>query len=81
MVFTEFNIEQFWGPSEYAENDYVGVPVTDEQIAASVERELGYKLPNSLRRALRCSSADWKKMRCLKTVPNQALYSPPLLAA
>jgi len=45
-VFGDFDIEQFWEPSEYAEMVYVGAPLTDEQVAA-VERELGYQLPTS----------------------------------
>lgn len=45
-VFTDFDIEQFWEPSEYAMKEYVGAPLTDVAVAA-VERELGYKLPAS----------------------------------
>jgi SMI1-KNR4 cell-wall len=44
--FAEFDVGQFWEPSEYAEKEYVGAPLTDEVVAA-VERELGYKLPAS----------------------------------
>jgi cell wall assembly regulator SMI1 len=42
--FADFEVEQFWEPSEYAEKEYVGVPLTDEAVAA-VERKLGFKLP------------------------------------
>jgi hypothetical protein len=45
-IFADFDIEQFWKPSEYAEKKYVGAALTDEQVAA-VERKLGYKLPAS----------------------------------
>lgn len=45
-VFGDFEVGEFWQPSEYAEREYVGAPLTDEQVAA-VERELGYKLPRS----------------------------------
>jgi hypothetical protein len=41
-VFADFDLEQFWEPSEYALKEYVGAPLTDEAVAA-VERELGYK--------------------------------------
>jgi hypothetical protein len=44
--FTDFDIEQFWEPSEYATKKYVGATLTDEVVAA-VERKLGYKLPAS----------------------------------
>lgn len=44
--FADFDVERFWKPSEYAEKEYVGGPLTDE-VVATVERELGYKLPAS----------------------------------
>jgi hypothetical protein len=44
--FADFDLEQFWEPSEYAQKTYVGDPLTDEVVVA-VERELGYKLPAS----------------------------------
>jgi hypothetical protein len=44
--FADFDVDQFWEPSEYAEKQYVDAPPTDEVVAA-VERELGYKLPAS----------------------------------
>jgi hypothetical protein len=43
-VYGDFDLEQFWEPSEYAEQEYVGAPFTDEHVAA-LERELGYTLP------------------------------------
>ena len=46
IVWGDFDTEQFWEQSDYADKKYVGAPVTDEQVAA-VERELGYKLPRS----------------------------------
>lgn len=45
-VFGDFEVAQFWEQSEYAEQEYVDVPLTDERVA-EVERELGYKLPKS----------------------------------
>ena len=45
-VFADFDLEQFWKPSEYAEREYIGVSLTDEAVAG-VEGELGYKLPAS----------------------------------
>jgi hypothetical protein len=44
--FADFDVAGFWEPSEYALRQYVGAPLTAEVIAA-VERELGYKLPES----------------------------------
>ena len=45
-IFADFDVEQFWEPSEYALTEYVGESLTDE-IVANVEGELGYKLPAS----------------------------------
>lgn len=44
--FADFDIADFWEPSEYALKNYVGAPLTDVVVAA-VEKELGYKLPAS----------------------------------
>jgi hypothetical protein len=46
QFFRNFDLGQFWKSSEYATKEYVGAPVTDEEVAA-VERQLGYKLPAS----------------------------------
>ena len=43
-VFADFDVEQFWEPSEYALQHYVGASPTDE-VVLRVERQLGYKLP------------------------------------
>ncbi len=45
-VFADFNVLEFWEPSDYALKEYVGAPLTDAVVTA-VERELGYKLPAS----------------------------------
>lgn len=45
-IFGGFDPQQFWEQSDYAQEEYVGDPFTDEDVA-SVERELGYKLPKS----------------------------------
>ena len=51
QYFADFDVEQFWKPSEYAEKEYVGTPLTDEVVAA-VERECrGLQAPGFLRQA------------------------------
>ena len=45
-MFDGFDFTNFWEDSEYALEEYVSEPPSDEQIA-SVEQELGYKLPAS----------------------------------
>jgi hypothetical protein len=44
--FGDLDVSAFWDQSEYAEREYVGDPLTDEDVA-SVERELGYTLPRA----------------------------------
>jgi hypothetical protein len=46
IIFGDFDVEQFWEPSEYAEAEYIGPLLTAEAVA-NAERELGYKLPAS----------------------------------
>lgn len=45
-VFGDFDITDFWKPSKWAWEQYVGSPIDDVTIRA-VERDLGYKLPAS----------------------------------
>jgi hypothetical protein len=42
----QVDIGDFWEDSDYAREEYVDAPLTDEALAA-VERELGYKLPRA----------------------------------
>ena len=44
--FENFDFTDFWGDDEYAMNEYIGAPPTEEMIEET-ERELGYKLPES----------------------------------
>lgn len=46
MPFEGFDFTDFWEDSEYAREAYINAPPTEELIA-SVEEELGYKLPES----------------------------------
>lgn len=45
-MFDDFDLRDFWEPSDYADKEYVDNPLTSEKVAL-VERELGYKLPAS----------------------------------
>lgn len=45
-ILSDLLLQEFWENSEYAWNEYVGRPVTDE-IIASVEQALGYRLPRA----------------------------------
>ena len=44
--FENFDFTDFWDDDEYAMNEYIGAPPTEEMIEET-ERELGYKLPES----------------------------------
>lgn len=44
--FKKSDMKNFWDDDEYALKEYVSKPLTD-QLIASVEKELGYKLPAS----------------------------------
>ena len=45
-MFENVDLEDFWNDSEYAMKEYVSENVTEEMIQ-DVEKELGYKLPES----------------------------------
>ena len=44
--FENFDFTDFWDDDEYAMNEYIGAPPTEEMIEET-ECELGYKLPES----------------------------------
>ena len=44
--FENFNWDNFWEDSDYATEEYVGKKPTDEEVS-DIEKELGYKLPQS----------------------------------
>ena len=43
---SEFDVQEFWEPSDYAEETRVDVPLTDD-LVSSIETELGHKLPTA----------------------------------
>lgn len=46
MVFKSFDFTGFWNDCEYAKEEYIDKPPSDELIL-EIEQELGYKLPES----------------------------------
>jgi len=46
LVFGDFGVTDFWDNGDYARENYVGEPLTDE-LLASIEEELGYRLPRT----------------------------------
>ncbi|MFZ1105279.1 MAG: SMI1/KNR4 family protein [Hyphomicrobiaceae bacterium] len=65
-VFGDFDVSEFWKPSEYALREYVGVPPSDAVIAA-VERELGYKLPTSYIELMRVQNGGFPRRTAHRT--------------
>lgn len=45
-MFENIDLEEFWDDSEYAIKEYLSEDVTEE-VLQSIEKELGYKLPES----------------------------------
>ncbi|MDO4433466.1 MAG: SMI1/KNR4 family protein [Alysiella sp.] len=44
-IFADFDFENFWDNNEYAQENYISEPLTDEMLSY-VENELGFKLPS-----------------------------------
>lgn len=44
LIYGDFDVSDFWRESDYARDNYIGEPLTDA-LLASIEAELGYKLP------------------------------------
>lgn len=65
-VFADFDAAEFWEPSEYALEEYVGGPPADE-IVAGVERELGYRLPASYVELMRFQNGGLPRRTCHRT--------------
>jgi hypothetical protein len=45
-VFDDFDLSDFWEDSDYARQNYVESPITQE-LVRSIERELGFRLPSA----------------------------------
>jgi len=61
--FENFDFTDFWDDDEYAMNEYIGAPPTEEMIEET-ERELGYKLPRILYLADEAAER-WNTFQCL----------------
>lgn len=59
-VFGDFDISAFWDQCEYAEREYVGDLLTDENVV-SVERKLGYVLPKAYIELMKCQNGGMPK--------------------
>jgi len=66
VVFGDFDLTDFWDNSEYAIGSYVGEPLTDE-LVASIEDELGYKLPKSYIELMKCQNGGTPQLTSHRT--------------
>lgn len=64
--FADFNFSDFWDNSDYARAEYVSEPPTTELIA-SVEAELGYRLPDSYIAMMTLQNGGIPKKNCYPT--------------
>ncbi|MHC4176130.1 MAG: SMI1/KNR4 family protein, partial [Planctomycetota bacterium] len=65
-VFDDFDLSDFWEDSEYARESYVGSPPSDELIA-SIETELGVRLPASYVELMKMQNGGIPRNRCFPT--------------
>ncbi|WP_433945064.1 SMI1/KNR4 family protein [Paenibacillus sp. SN-8-1] len=66
VPFSGMSLSDFWEDSYYAREEYVNDPPTDELIA-SIEEELGYKLPASYIALMRQQNGGAPKNTCFPT--------------
>ncbi|NTU24072.1 SMI1/KNR4 family protein [Brevibacillus sp. HB1.2] len=66
VPFSNMSLEDFWDDSEYAKKSYLSEPPTDELIA-SIEEELGYKLPASYLALMNQQNGGIPKNTCFPT--------------
>ncbi|UIO42500.1 SMI1/KNR4 family protein [Brevibacillus brevis] len=66
VPFSNMSLEDFWDDSEYAKKAYQSDPPTDELIA-SIEEELGYKLPASYLALMKQQNGGIPKNTCFPT--------------
>ncbi|MBP5269168.1 MAG: SMI1/KNR4 family protein [Ruminococcus sp.] len=65
-MFENFDFSDFWRDSEYALDEYVGESPTDEYIE-SIEKELGYKLPESYKYLIKQHNGGMPKNTAFRT--------------
>lgn len=66
IVFGDFDVSDFWDNCDYAQKEYVGEELTDE-LAASIESELGYKLPAAYIELMKFQNGGMPKLTDHKT--------------
>jgi hypothetical protein len=67
ILFGDFDALDFWEASEYADREYVE-PEPDAALIASVEAELGYRLPQSYVDLARLQNGGIPTRKCFRVV-------------
>lgn len=71
QFFKDFDFNGFWNESSYSERDYIeGFP--DDEMIASVEQELGYKLPASYIELMRIQNGGLVDRSCFPTIEDNS---------
>lgn len=65
-MFEDFDLDDFWEPSDYALREYVGDAVTDNMVEG-IERELGCRLPPSYIALMRLQNGGLPRRRNHRT--------------
>ncbi|UWX59278.1 SMI1/KNR4 family protein [Chryseobacterium oranimense] len=66
QFFKDFDFTGFWNESSYSVRDYIE-PFPDDELIASVEEELGYKLPASYIELMRKQNGGLVEKSCFPT--------------
>jgi len=65
-IFADFDWDEFWSDEDYSREEYIEKPLTKQAIA-SVEKELGYKLPVSYIELLSTQNGGLVSKTCFPT--------------
>jgi hypothetical protein len=65
-IFADFDLTAFWERSDYAERELIE-PFPDDELIASIERELGYRLPQSYVELMRTQNGGLPVRTCHRT--------------
>lgn len=66
QFFKDFDFTDFWNESSYSVRDYIE-PFPDDELIASVEEELGYKLPASYIELMKLQNGGLVEKSCFPT--------------
>jgi hypothetical protein len=66
VIFGDFDVSDFWEPSDYADNEYVE-PAPSDDVVRRLESKLGYRLPRTYVELARVQNGGIPKNTCHKT--------------